>query len=113
MAEDRKQAAEKCRIMFEKTSKYIEQEVANTCSEYELLQKMNAMAADEYEAMSKQMQTTNETAEELKQSYESLAPFVAHIDDLYTAVSNLHQQAQDLDQYSRALEARLKQAVRR
>jgi hypothetical protein len=40
----------------------------DTCSEYAVLQKMNTLAASEYEAMCNQLKQTNGQAEELEQS---------------------------------------------
>ena len=93
-----------CDAMFEKTARYVEQEVeskrlschhhhhilaclgaltrnlrlwlwarADTCSEYAVLQKMNTLAASEYEAMCNQLKQTNTQADELKQSCTILA----------------------------------------
>ncbi|EDQ88844.1 uncharacterized protein MONBRDRAFT_25966 [Monosiga brevicollis MX1] len=93
-------------------SQYANAEFEGTRSEYALLTKLNNAAAGEYGEWTEKLAHANDSALQLQQTYEEVQPALQLIDNLATSVETLLGTAQQLDEFSRELEARLRQATR-
>ncbi|XP_012557484.1 biogenesis of lysosome-related organelles complex 1 subunit 2 isoform X1 [Hydra vulgaris] len=99
---------ESCKQMTEAVVSYLNGELTATVSDYQLLTKMNTLAADKYQEMSLSTNTLISKMVELNESYKLLQPYLIQIDLLEESVNTLEQTAYKLDSYSKQLETKFK-----
>ncbi|XP_065185261.1 biogenesis of lysosome-related organelles complex 1 subunit 2-like [Sycon ciliatum] len=107
------QVHEMCRDMFEKTTEYLQGELLSTGEEYLLLEKLNKMTTAKYSDMSSLSRDLTGMMDELNEKYRNLQPYLDQIDQLDESVGALEKSAYQLDNYSKKLEAKLRQLDRR
>lgn len=95
--------------MLKSTADYIETEVAMCTADYVTLEKMNRAVEAKYTNFSDISSNINQEMCKLNETYATLMPMLAQIDDLEGCIGQLEKSANKLDDYSKKLEHRYKQ----
>ena len=93
-------------VMLEKMSAYAEGEAEVSIEDYRLLKAMNDAAAERYRDMSEYSAGLVTLAEKLHTKCDAMMPQLAQIDALEAQVGELESAVQQLDGYTRRLEAK-------
>lgn len=95
--------------MLKSTADYIESEVALCTADYVTLEKMNRAVEAKYTNFSDISSNISQEMGKLNETYATLMPMLAQIDDLEGCIGQLEKSANKLDDYSKKLELRYKQ----
>lgn len=98
--------------MFGKLAALADAECQDSCSEYELLRKLNGLATEKYEVMADKTETLASTMHALQEKYHQMAPFLAHVDQLDANIGHLEVVCKQLDDYTKTLETQFKAACK-
>ncbi|XP_077999324.1 biogenesis of lysosome-related organelles complex 1 subunit 2-like [Glandiceps talaboti] len=102
-----------CQDMFMKLEEYLKGDLAATCEDYKLLEKMNRLTIHKYSEMRQMTSSIATSMQTLNDRYKSLQPYLDQIDQVEESVANLEQAAYRLDAYSKRLETKFKQLEKR
>ncbi|KAF0391072.1 Biogenesis of lysosome-related organelles complex 1 subunit 2 [Gigaspora margarita] len=94
--------------MFLKVADYLKGEILATTEDYKLLETMNKVTRDRYQEMSKMAQNLVVEMANYQRIYNSFEPYIQQIDEICEQVDFLEKVTNELDEYSKELESRLK-----
>ena len=95
--------------MLKSTGDYIRSEVDIVIADYKTLEKMNQIVSQKYNNLSEISTNINGEMSKLNDTYETLMPMLAQIDELEKCISRLEKSATKLDDYSKRLDTRYRQ----
>eukprot|EP00283_Hemiselmis_rufescens_P008691 CAMPEP_0173424122 /NCGR_PEP_ID=MMETSP1357-20121228/4126_1 /TAXON_ID=77926 /ORGANISM="Hemiselmis rufescens, Strain PCC563" /LENGTH=126 /DNA_ID=CAMNT_0014387297 /DNA_START=30 /DNA_END=410 /DNA_ORIENTATION=+ len=96
------------RDMFAKASDYIQGEVAATSQDYKLLEAMHGATTDKFQSLTTQASSLSSDMGNLQGKAKELQPVLDQVDVLEASVSELHDTAVMLDEYSKRVESKYK-----
>ncbi|KAG0021235.1 biogenesis of lysosome- organelles complex 1 subunit 2 [Podila clonocystis] len=94
--------------MFRKISDYVKSEMLATGEDYKLLENMNIVTKERYGEMAIMAQELMQEVGKLRTTYSDFEPYLARIDEISQQAHMISNVASELDEYTKALEARLK-----
>nr|CAG8479986.1 13026_t:CDS:2 [Entrophospora candida] len=94
--------------MFKKVTEYLKGEILATTEDYRLLENMNILTKERYNEMSFMAQNLVVEMSKLQEIYSDFEPYVKQIDEISEQVDFLEKVTNELDDYSKELESRLK-----
>jgi biogenesis of lysosome-related organelles complex 1 subunit 2 len=97
--------------LLAKAEAYLRLEAEAPLSDLRCLERMNRLTAAKYDELAQSVQGFETFQEELAKRAQELTPVLDEIDAMHDAVLKLEQAAEQLDAYSRRLEARAAAAL--
>jgi biogenesis of lysosome-related organelles complex 1 subunit 2 len=92
--------------LLAKAEAYVRLEAEAPLSDLHCLERMNRLTAAKYEELAQSVQGFETFQDELSKRVQELAPVLDEIDAMHDAVLKLEQAAEQLETYSRRMEAR-------
>ncbi|KAG8184703.1 hypothetical protein JTE90_013092 [Oedothorax gibbosus] len=99
--------------MFQKSSEYIEAELAVAQDDYKLLTDLNRECDMTYAGLRKIGGNLNKQLKEMTEKHAALKPYLEMIDSINESTSKLEAVAYMMDAYSKRLEAKFKSLEKR
>ncbi|KAF9435945.1 biogenesis of lysosome- organelles complex 1 subunit 2 [Entomortierella beljakovae] len=97
--------------MFRKIAEYVKAEMLVTGEDYKLLENMNNLTKDRYSELAVVAQELIQEVGKLRTTYSDFEPYLARIDEISQQAETISSIAAELDEYTKSLEARLKQVT--
>ncbi|KAG0213190.1 biogenesis of lysosome- organelles complex 1 subunit 2 [Mortierella sp. GBA43] len=93
--------------MFRKIAEYVRSEMLATSEDYKLLENMNNMTKERYVELAGVAQELMLEVGKLRTTYSDFEPYLARIDEISEQADVISNIADELDEYTKSLEARL------
>ena len=97
---------------FGAMNQYLTAELTTSTDELVLLRDLNTAAKQKYSGMADNTAQLVKYMSDLKEKYDSLAPYLAKVDEVDRSVTELEQTVASLDDYTKRIEVRFKKVVR-
>merc|ERR1711907_876058 len=94
--------------MFANVSEYIQGELEVSSQDYQLLERMNLASADKYKDLADHAENLVAARHTMLSKYDEFLPYIYQIDELDKTMKSLEQTVEQLDEYTKRLEAKFK-----
>ncbi|KAK3809448.1 MAG: biogenesis of lysosome-related organelles complex-1 subunit 2-domain-containing protein [Benniella sp.] len=98
--------------MFRKIAEYVRSEMLAMGEDYKLLENMNNMTRERYGELAVVAQELMQEVGKLRTTYTDFEPYLARIDEISEQAEVISNIANELDEYTKSLETRLKRIMK-